>query len=498
MRLLLALATLLTLVIVFFVCLRPIAVTDFWWQAKTGELIVRSGRIPSRDVFSWTAAGNPWVVHEWLTEVLFYWMLEALPRPILLVYKSGLACIACALVLVRAWRRSGSLPFSLGATLLAALVVRNFADLRPQMLTFVLLSGLLLGLDEYRSGRWRFLPWALPPLFILWANLHGAVVVGLILLGLWVAGEWIGSRLLDEPGVGLRALTAGAVASAVAVFLNPNGFHVYAYPFQVLGHPEVQDYISEWFSPNFHDPAYRPFELMLLLLLGAVAQAWRGKESGERIPVGETLVLLAMTHAALIAQRNTAPFALAAAPVIAAGAASVWRALHLGVLRTRMQLPAVRIASAASLCVALAAVAVYQAPRAAPAQWVDRSIGMSTFPAEAVDWMRRGSWPGRLYNDYVWGGYLIWELHPDRPVFIDGRAEVYYPNKVFDDEMKLFRVAPGWQEALRRRGVEVVLTDKKGALAEALRTSPEWKVAFTGKVEAVFTRVPEPGEGKSR
>ena len=71
-------------------------------------------------------------------------------------------------------------------------------------------------------------------------------------------------------------------------------------------------------------------------------------------------------------------------------------------------------------------------------------------------------------------------LKPRGQVFIDGRAEVYYPNGVFDDEMKIHRVTAGWADALDKRQVDVVLTNRSGALAGALDRQPEWKRAFSG------------------
>src|SRR6185369_11439927 len=109
----------------------------------------------------------------------------------------------------------------------------------------------------------------------------------------------------------------------------------------------------------------------------------------------------------------------------------------------------------------------------------------------AVARMKRGEWPGAIYNDYVWGGYLIWELYPNRPVFIDGRAEVYYKSGAFDDEMTIHNVAWGWEQALDRRGVQVILTDKASSLAYTLQRSPGWRLAFAGgegEVEAVYER----------
>lgn len=482
----------LALVAVYFLCLRPIAATDFWWQLRTGELIVRTGSIPTRDPFSWTAAGQPWTVHEWLTEVLFYLLYEHLPRWVLLGYKAGLGVVACGLVLARAWQRTRSLALGILAALLAAWVLRNYADLRPQMMSFVLLAGLLLALDRYQEERAPWLPWALPALFALWANLHGGVIVGLILLALWLVGQAVGRFVFRERAPGLGALFLGLVVSALAVCANPNGYQVYAYPFQVLGHPEVMDYIAEWWSPNFHNQGLRGFEVALLGTPGLLALA---RQAPAERRMGDLLVLLALAHAALGSQRHTATFGLVAAPLFTVGLAGLWneaRGLHPTLAVAGK--PAVRAAAACTLAVALIGLITAQVPRRPVAEWFDYAVRMQDFPRDAVQMLGDGMWPGNLYNDYIWGGYLIWELYPRRRVFIDGRAEVYYPTKAFDDEMRIHRVAPGWQEVLNRREVEVVLTSAHGDLARALEKEPNWKLAFTGSVEVVYTRVKEGGE----
>lgn len=473
------------LVAVFFICLVPIAVTDFWWQLKTGELIVKQGRIPTRDVFSWTASGQPWMVHEWLTEVLFYLIHEHLPKSALLFWKCGLAAVSCGLVLLRARMRSGSTALGIGAALATAVVMRNYADLRPQMITFVLLAGTLLGLDLYARGQLRRLPWVLPFVFIFWANLHGGVVVGLLLVALWWIGEAFGAWWLRRESPGLKALAGGVLASALAVALNPHGFMVYTYPFHVLGHPQVMDYISEWWSPNFHHDNMRAFELVLLLTLGAAAAA----PPTARARLGELLVLIAMGHAALLSQRNTVPFAIAATPLLAAAIGALWEQSEpLSALREAGRRGGPRVLGAVALVVLASVLVAVNWPKKAPSQWYDHAIYKSYFPETATGLLAQGYWPGQIYNDYVWGGYLIWRLHPQRLVFIDGRAEVYYPTKAFDDEMTIHNVAPGYLEALDRRGATVVLTSKTGALSAALARTPKWQLVFTGPVETVYTR----------
>ena len=484
-------ALVLALAAVFFICMLPIAITDFWWQLRAGEVILRTGRIPYHDPFSWTAAGQPWMLHEWLTEVLFYLLYRHLPSWVLLGFKCGLAVAACYLVHLRSRLRTGSTPFGIAAAVAAACVMQNFADLRPQMISFVSIAGLLLALDEYQCGRWQKLPWVIPAAFALWANFHGGVVVGLILLGVWIAGQAAGYVLWRDPAPGLGRLALSLAVSCLTVAINPNGFHLYVYPFQVLGHPEVMNYIAEWYSPDFHQPKMRAFELLLLGTLVSVALACRS-HSERRL--GDVLLLAATAHAALVSQRNTVLFALVAAPLLVAGLAALWNEAAAASWLNRLQrLPALRIGVSTSLVAALGVLLYIQVPRKAPGQWFDYAARMHEFPRAAVPLLKEGMWPGKLYNDYAWGGYLIWTLYPDRPVFIDGRAEVYYPTKAFDDEMKIHTAAEGWMDVLNRRQVDVILTNKVGYLALALRTAPAWKLAFTGDAEVVYVRI-KPGE----
>lgn len=493
-RLLAVGVVLVALVLCFFIAFRPVDITDFWWQARTGEWILANGRLPTEDPFSWTSEGQPWMAHEWLTEILFHLAQTRLPEGWMVAYKCGLAAVACGLVMLRCSLRGAGLALSTGGGVLAAAAMRNYADVRPQMLTFILLSVMLLGLDSYRTGRSRRLPWILPLLFALWANLHGGVVVGLILLGIWVAGEALGTWLFREPSAGLGALFAGTCGAAIAVLLNPNGWHVYSYPFHVLGHPEVMDYIVEWYSPNFHSPLLRAFEVLMLLTFGALALARRKERR-----LGEVLVILAMAHAALLTQRNTAPFALAAAPAAVCGLSAIWAeirpslpsGLKLGSTMARRGALAVWVLALTALL-----AAVY--PRhVRPAQWQSHLTGDENFPKAAARLMKEGRWPGKLYNDYVWGGYLIWELWPKRKVFIDGRAEVHYASGAFDSEMRIHYAVAGYEQELDRWGVEVVLTRRNGNLAHAMARLPNWRKAFYGLVEEVYVRKGSPADERN-
>jgi hypothetical protein len=345
-------------------------------------------------------------------------------------------------------------------------------------------------------------------MFLVWANLHGGVVVGLLLLLLWVAGDAVGQFLFRDRSPGLKYLALGAAASALAVACNPSGFPIYTYPFQVLRHPQVMEIIMEWWSPDFHHDYLRPFELLLLGTLGMLAlrRSRQGEANPETKPaeplrMGEVLVILGLAHAALLSQRNMVPFTLAAAPVFAGGLMTLWRrALPLERLRAWSANPTAQLAGGLCLVVALAAAVPAALPRepnrtargshlVPPGQWFDYTTSAALFPRAAADLLQRGEWPGPFFNDYEWGGYLLWRLYPQRKIFSDGRAEVYYGTQAFDDQIAIQKVTRECPVALDRWRVETIITNGQGDLGRALAKSPRWRLAFAGSIEVVYVRV---------
>src|SRR5438067_2517257 len=67
--------------------INPVPCSDLWWQLKTGELIWHERAIPTVDRFSFTAAGNPWIIQEWASEVMFYLLYTKLSASALVLFK---------------------------------------------------------------------------------------------------------------------------------------------------------------------------------------------------------------------------------------------------------------------------------------------------------------------------------------------------------------------------------------------------------------------------
>ena len=445
--------------------------SDYWWHLRTGQEIVESGSLPRVDSYSHTATGQPWVAHEWLTEVLFYRAQQSVGY-VGNVALFGLLGALTALTVYATCRLRGlGEPAAALLMLWAAALGMGSANVRPQVVTTLLLAVCALLLTLYKRGHPRAL-WPLPPLLALWVNLHGGYVIGLVLLGLTLAGEAV-ARVLGRPAAPLRPLVAVTALSIGATLVSPHGFEALRYPFSYIGSENaMMRYIQEWQSPDFHRPELLIFASSLLL---AIALGVAGR------PLGLTDVLWALVFALMGLQsvRHIALFGVVAIPLLGTrllaeipglgGSLASWRRPWL-------------------LLIVWPLVALWLLKMASsPGQLqLGREASSAGYPVGAVEYLRAHDLSGNLFNAYHWGGYLIHELYPGRLVFIDGRTDVYA--QFVGRYQQVEHLQPSWRQVLDEHAVRVVLVEKNGPLSVVLQDDHNWQDVYTGDVERLFVR----------
>ncbi len=463
---------------IFALAVRQSAVIDpdLWWHLQTGQHIVESGSIPRTDIFSYTKAGSEWVTHEWLSEVFIYGVYRVAGWGGLVFLFPAFICLA----LIIAYRRCEGRPYAASlAMLLAAASSSPLFGVRPQMFTFLLASVYLYLLGRYASeregdGARRALWWTVP-LMLLWVNLHAGFALGLAFIGLYMVslaldGQW---KLLPRLALVLAACTA-------VVPLNPHGFRMFSYPYETLTSSAMAAFINEWASPNFHEDMFLPMAGLLCATIFALAM------SPRRAKMGEIFLVLVTCAGALRSARHIPIFALVAAPVFATHLWSLMTERGWARWFTSPEVPAVGLRLAINLAFLLAP-ATLGAVRLWHFTTYQRSYEARSYPAAAVDYLQAERLPGPIYNQYGWGGYLIRRLHPDYPVFIDGRADVY-GDAFMIKAMKTYDGFPQWREPLDDLAVRTVLIPPDVPLASLLREDAGWGKVYEDKVAVIFTR----------
>ncbi|HEY6767802.1 MAG TPA: hypothetical protein VI386_23865 [Candidatus Sulfotelmatobacter sp.] len=455
----------------FAMAARNVLDPDVWWHLKTGEWMMQHRSIPHADPFSYTRAGQPWVAHEWLSELIIFGLFRLGGYAALVVF---FACILSA-SFIPLYLRCTSRPAIAGAvTVWGALATAVVWGVRPQIFSLLLIS-IWLWLLERSEEKPKLLWWTLP-LTILWVNLHAGFIVGPVFLALFLVGElvetFLNSKRFRSPH--LRWLSLALAADLSLVPLNPNGVAIFKYPFETLHASAMQNHISEWASPNFHSLDYSAFFFLILAIVAIYAF------STQRLRPRDALLLLVATMAALSSARMIPLFVMVAVPLAS-------RALDRWFKRSETSSARSVGGSGFAHAAILLALFIFAVLHTSQVIRRQRKTEAAHFPAGAVAYLRRHPPAGHIFNHYNWGGYLIFNLYPSIPVFIDGRADIYGDDMLLEFS-RAFYLQDAWEEPLLRWKVTTVIVPPDSSLASALRITSGWKLEYEDSIAAIFSR----------
>ena len=449
---------------------------DLWWHLRTGQDIVTTHTIPHTDIYSFTKAGSEWVTHEWLSEVIFYAIFRVASWTGLITILSAIIALALYITYRRCEGRPYIAAFSI---LLGGAASAPLFGIRPQMISFLLTSIYIALLSKFLSTeRTKLLMW-IPPMMLLWVNLHAGYALGLVLIGLYGV-----SAVLDGKWRLVRPLAITLLGSAILVPLNPNGLRMFSYPLETLMSPSMAAYIEEWASPNFHQVTYLPLALLLFALLAGLAL------SPKRAQTGEVFLLLVTGFGALRSVRHIPIFALIAAPVVARSFWAIMESRGWEKYLTKPEMPAIGMSLVINVLLLLSPIGV-ACLRVGHFVAYQPKYESKNYPQRAVDFLVQQKLAGPIYNQYGWGGYLIKRLYPNYRVYIDGRADVY-GDAFMTEAMRTYDGREGWREPLDRLSITTVLVSPDAPIASLLRSDGAWKMAYEDEQAVVFVRPQNP------
>ncbi|MBN1179314.1 MAG: hypothetical protein JXD18_08890 [Anaerolineae bacterium] len=479
------LVTAILFVAIFAMAVREPVDTDTWWHLLAGRVSVERGEILRSDLFSHTRYGAPWTAYAWLSEVLLFTIFDRFSYAGLALWIAAMVAGTAAFV----YKQMEGDPFSRAFVLVLGMTATALTwTARPHMTSFFFTAvvGYVLYLFKWR-GINRL--WVLPPLFVVWVNLHAGYTLGFMVMVAFVGGEVL-NRLLaralpgSDPTVSWRGIgwvVLVGMVCALALLINPNTTQMWTYYLETVRIGALQDFIQEWQSPDFHPLFTQPFIWLLLATVGAMGL------SGRRVD-GTDLALVALfTYAALLAVRNIAPFALVATPVLSRHVTAVmervgWAARLRRPPRSSAGMGALNLALLG--LVAVAALAVIQPPLRAEA---NEAAAREALPVDAAGWILEHRPAGELFNPYNWGGYLAWRLWPEYGVFVDGRTDLY-GDEVLGEYVTVQLARPGFEDVLEGYSVNLVLTYPDDALSAQLRCVGGWREVYRDEVAVVFVR----------
>lgn len=463
---------------------------DLWWHLKTGEYIVTERVLPYADIFSYTAYGKDWVLHEWLSEVIFYAVTSLGGLNALSVFVAFLYALTfCVLLRVTATVLEDTVK-ALLVTLFLFAPVMAFAAPRPQIFTYLFFAVFMWVLFEFKyRGRTRQLM-VLPLVMLAWPNLHGAFVAGMALLAMFVACEWIIHAFAEKKDEAkreaLKKLTVVFCIALVATLANPRFIGYWLYPFQVVTMSVAKGWIAEWHSPDFHNPYYR------YLLAAFICYFFVLVYSRRKPDLTELLLPVFFIAAGFTAVRHLPLACIVSVPFFALfGRALPWRNMpHFVAVRgialwrsgsRPLDARVVTTLNVALLCIVTAAV-VYGKYRGSDADAVPAEL-----PVKAADFVLDNDIRGRIFNDYGDGGYLIYRLFPEQKVFIDGRADMY-GDEFVKEYIAITHATTQWKAKFEKFGIDYALLQNDSPLRQLLLADRSFRLVYVDRRYSVLVR----------
>jgi hypothetical protein len=438
---------------------------DTMWQITVGQWIIDHRAVPTADVYSFTMQGQPWISTQWFSQVVYAkaYAIAGWSGPVVLA-ASAIAATFALLTKFLSRRLSESTTLVFVAAALALTVPHLLA--RPHVLALPVMVAWVGGLIAAADRRAAPSFWLLP-LMLLWANLHGGFVFGLLLIGPIALDAILGADAASQKSLLLRWFAFG-VAALAASCVTPYGWNSLLASQKILALGGALPLIMEWKPADFG--SLGAFEICLLLGIGLALFR------GVKLPPMRIVLLLGLLHMALAQGRAGEILALLAPLILAAPLA---RQIGGAVTANSNAATPARGALFAGIAIALVAgtVAYASVHRFEP--------HMRGSPVNAVTELKKLNLT-RVFNDYDFGGYLI---SSGVAPFIDGRTELY-GEKFFVDH----NAASGLMEPdnlfrlLDAYSIEATLMRTQSAATKLLDHVDGWQKIYSDDIATIHLR----------
>jgi len=461
--------------------------TDLWGHIAFGEMMLKQGRVPWLDYYSYSAPGMPYFDHEWLAQVIMAGVYDALGVVGLNLMKLAITATTILLLAGGEGETGASPGVQSGVLMAVALTLLPQMQFRPQLFTFMLMAALLLILarDNYRG---HAPVWLVVPMMMLWVNLHGGFIIGLAVIATY--GGVTGLQDLLEGRGWRRPLRFAAItgATAAATLATPYGTNAWGAIFQTFERPSILNADTEWrplivFLRNSWDQPHAGDEFLLLVLAILIFLAVTLVLTPSRDDLPLVAVAIVMGISPFVSVRNMA---------LAMIAAAVPLARHCQMLLDKVRSRSVRDTAKSTRDVLLPAAQVFMVSLAMllaveTGLFSRRMLTSRPSPLGALAFMQRHDLHGNVLCNFEWGEFMIFH-DADSRVFIDGRYQLLYPPKVIEDFLAFYHGLPGAAGMLESYQHDYALISPGADAYKLMSSRKDWKLIYSDSASVLFAR----------
>jgi len=455
-----------------FQAMLPVEDPDLWWHIRTAQWMIEHGQVPMVDPFSTYGMGKPWVAYSWLFELLAYG-LNSVFGLMGIVMMTLILSLLIALVL-HMIIRPAKLPFILeiGIMALALGSLKPLITPRSWLFSILFFGVELWVLFHVRRTNKSVYMWALPLLFAIWANFHIQFLYGLAVMGFFLT-DIIVTRLRSHRSTDYIFPTGRivliAICCGIAVLMTPYHYHMLRPIIEISTQAGAYSLILELHPMFFRSPA--DWMVLALTLSGFYVLGWK-----RRLMLFPLLLILMGAFVGFRARRDVWVVILAVVAII-----SEFRWGHVdcdSFAFTGSRIFAILIG-------VVMGTFLIGVNRQITNPYLQRVVEQK-FPVRAVEFIREKDYPGPLFNNFDWGGYLIWSL-PHRPVSIDNRMNVHGDQRI-ERSLATWSGGEGWTKDPDLMNARLIVAEVSRPLVSFLREDSRFSLVYEDSTAAVFVR----------
>lgn len=484
---------------------------DTAWHIRTGDHILSTLEVPRTDIFSYRMYGQPWIDHEWLSEVIFAILHRTAGLNGVVVFSAFIIALTFFLLFKTIAANRINILITTSVTLLAMATAHMHWLARPHILSLLLTLIWYALLESHQRSPQKKHLYVFPGLMLAWVNLHPGYLLGFVLIFIYGMGNAMNYFMTREPDLQqrhlkrIRSLSLIALLSLLTALINPQGYRFLLFPIHVVSSTVTLNNIIEWQSPSFHQFSVYEFYLLFFLIIVLITPLKNN--------VIETGLILLSIYLSLFAARYIPLFAIFMAPILGLRLDHLFQFMAgypftqsgIAAARKRIVESAERIQSLnpyfkyhlAPIVLSLSVFFLaFNGGGVFGETILDYRFDEKTHPVRAVEFLKQNPLPGNMFNSYYFGGYLIYSLFPDPRyrVFVDGRG--FVGGDEFgvgsDEYLKTYltvdKITPEWRDTLEKYQVNWIIYQAGSKLSVLLLADPSWKLIYADETADIFVK----------
>lgn len=458
---------------------------DTGWHIRIGEFILDNFSIPRFDIFSYVTPPLPWITPDWLSELSMALIHQTLGMSGVVIFFAFMISLLYYLLFRIIRQQKGNIIFDVFIILMVMISSMFHWLARPYIFSLLLFLASYFILERFQSNGKNYL-YFLPPIMLLWTNLHGAFITGFVLEGIYLFCNMVTfffsrDAKREEYRKKTKILGLTTLACALTSLINPFGYDVFLYTFKVTSNQYIMSNISEFLPPNFRDLSIMPFKYLLLIVIATLSL------TRKRLEFHELLLILLFTAMSLYAVRNILSFVIVVAPILSRHSNLIVDQLNdkfVNFLKKRSE-NITRVDASAWGCIwvfpLILTAAIVMSYR------LEFRFDEKEKPVAAVEFLKREFIKGNMFNNDEFGDYIIYSAYPKYKVFIHGKMDWRAEEKL-KDYIKITRFEQGWQDIIKKYEINWIIFGTDSALSRFLKERDDWKLIYTDKVASIFVR----------